>query len=129
MADYLAGDVVGAWRQFFALANIDLPDAELIFGGERDPGEVAAERFWFGHEMRETITWLPDLDRLRDAEVVVGVGMDSSGQLCDRTSNALAGRLGIEPTRFPGGHTAFADAPEVFARALRGQLIEIASRP
>ncbi|MGZ0151228.1 alpha/beta fold hydrolase [Kribbella sp. WER1] len=124
MADYLAGDVVGAWQQFFRLANIFLPDevAEQMFGGDRDPQEVAAERFWFGHEMRETITWLPDLDRLRAADVVVGIGADSTGQLCDRTSGALADRLGVEPTRFPGGHTGFAEAPEPFAVALRAVL-------
>jgi pimeloyl-ACP methyl ester carboxylesterase len=118
MADYLTGDVVGAWKQFFALANIPLPDevAELMFGGDRDPDQIAAERFWFAHEMRETITWLPDLDRLRAAEVVVGIGADSGGQLCERTSTALAGRLGVEPIRYPGGHTGFADAPESFRR-------------
>ncbi|WP_427889048.1 alpha/beta fold hydrolase [Kribbella sp. GL6] len=125
MADYLAGDVVGAWKQFFRLANIFLPDevAEAMFGGDdRDPEQVAAERFWFAHEMRETITWLPDLDRLRKADVVVGVGADSAGQLCDRTSTALAGLLGVEPARFPGGHTGFVDAPEPFAAALRAEL-------
>ncbi|MGW7681951.1 alpha/beta fold hydrolase [Kribbella sp. NPDC054772] len=124
MADYLAGDVTGAWRQFFALANIQMPDevVEMMFGGERDPEQVAAEQFWFAHEMRETITWLPDLDRLREADVVVGIGEESTGQLCDRTSSALADRLGIEPTRFPGGHTGFADTPEVFAEALRAEL-------
>ncbi|HZX03303.1 alpha/beta hydrolase [Kribbella sp.] len=121
MAGYLAGDVVGAWKQFFQLANIYLPDdvAEMMFGGDRDPQQVAAERFWFGHEMRETITWLPDVAKLREADVMIGLGEESTGQLCDRTSTALAGLLGIEPTRFPGGHTGFADAPEPFAAALR----------
>ncbi|MDX2969253.1 alpha/beta fold hydrolase [Kribbella solani] len=124
MADYLAGDVTGAWKQFFAVANIFIPDevVEQMFGGERDPEDVAAERFWFGHEMRESITWLPDVAQLRTANIVIGIGADSTGQLCDRTSTALAARLGIEPTRFPGGHTGFADAPEVFAEALRVEL-------
>jgi pimeloyl-ACP methyl ester carboxylesterase len=124
MADYLAGDVVGAWQQFFQLAHLGVPDevVEMMFSGERDPQQVAAERFWFSHEMRETITWMPDLDRLRTANVVVGIGEESVGQLCDRTSTALAERLGIEPTRFPGGHTGFADQPDVFAGALRTEL-------
>ena len=30
MADYLAGDVTGAWKQFFAVANIQLPDEEPL---------------------------------------------------------------------------------------------------
>ncbi|MEV0804230.1 alpha/beta hydrolase [Kribbella sp. NPDC050281] len=126
MADYLAGDVIGAWRQFFALANIQVPDGmiEAMFGGERDPQQVADERFWFAHELRETVTWVPDVDRLLDSgvRIVVGIGAESTGQLCDRTSTALAGRLGIAPTRFPGDHTGFADRPEPFAAALRAEL-------
>jgi pimeloyl-ACP methyl ester carboxylesterase len=120
MADYLAGDVTGAWKQFFEVANIQLPDEILqaMFGGERDPDQVAAEQFWFAHEMRESITWMPDFDKLRGARIVVGIGEESVGQLCDRTSTALADRLGIEPTRFPGDHTGFVDRPEPFAKAL-----------
>ncbi|WP_350281199.1 alpha/beta hydrolase [Kribbella sp. HUAS MG21] len=127
MADYLAGDVTGAWKQFFAVANIQLPDemVEMMFGGERDPEQVATERFWFGHEMRESITWLPDFGKLRDAVVVVGIGEESTGQLCDRTSTALAAGLGVEPTRFPGDHTGFVDHPEAFADALRAVLKEL----
>ena len=126
MTDYLAGDVIGAWRQFFALANIQVPDGmiEAMFGGERDPQAVADERFWFGHELRESVTWLPDVPRLQDSgvRIVIGIGEESTGQLCDRTSTALADRLGITPTRFPGDHTGFADQPEPFAVALRAQL-------
>ncbi|WUJ72532.1 alpha/beta hydrolase [Kribbella soli] len=131
MADYLAGDVVGAWQQFFQLANLGVPDevVEMMFSGERDPQQVASEQFWFSHEMRETITWTPDVDKLRTANVVVGIGEESVGQLCDRTSTALAEQLGIEPTRFPGGHTGFADQPEAFAKALRAQLVEVGLHP
>ncbi|MFI5730774.1 alpha/beta fold hydrolase [Kribbella sp. NPDC051587] len=125
MADYLSGDTVGAWKQFFALANIELPPgmAEQMFSGERD----ADERFWFEHEMRESISWQPDIAKLQN--VIVGIGEDSKGQLCDRTSTALAGLLGIEPTRFPGGHTGFADDPKTFEPALRRQLVEIDFHP
>jgi pimeloyl-ACP methyl ester carboxylesterase len=130
MADYLAGDVTGAWRQFFALANIQLPDevVETMFGAGRDPGQLATERFWFGHEMRESVNWVPDLDRLRATHIVVGIGEESTGQLCDRTSTALAAGLGVEPTRFPGDHTGFVDRPEAFAKALR-DLLEAVTRP
>jgi hypothetical protein len=121
MADYFAGDVTGAWKQFFALANIHLPDevVEMMFGGQRDAEQEATERFWFGHEMRESITWVPDVDKLRTVDIVIGIGEESTGQLCDRTSTALADRLGIEPTRFPGDHTGFVDRPGPFAEALR----------
>jgi pimeloyl-ACP methyl ester carboxylesterase len=123
MADYLDGDVIGAWKQFFALANIQVPDGAIegMFGGERDPGVVADERFWFEHELRASVSWRPDVDVLRDGgvRIVVGIGEESGGQLCERTSTALAAGLRIEPTRFPGGHIGFADGPETFAVALR----------
>ncbi|GAB2646250.1 alpha/beta fold hydrolase [Kribbella swartbergensis] len=123
IADYLAGDVTGAWRQFFALANIEVPDGvvEAMFGGERDPRVVADERFWFEHELRESVSWLPELARLKDSgvRIVVGIGEESGGQLCDRTSTALAAGLGIEPTRFPGDHTGFVSGAAPFAAVLR----------
>lgn len=123
MADYLAGDVIGAWKQFFALANIQLPDGavEGIFGGERDPQQVADERFWFEHELRASVSWRPDVDVLRDSgvRIVVGIGEESGGQLCERTSTALAAGLGIEPTRFPGDHIGFVGDPAAFGVVLR----------
>ena len=123
MADYLAGDVIGAWTQFFALANIQVPDGvlEAMCGGERDPRVVADERFWFEHEMRSSISWEPDLDALRDGgvRIVVGIGEESAGQLCERTSTALAAGLGIEPTRFPGDHIGFTGDAGPFAVVLR----------
>lgn len=127
-ATYLAGDVVGAWTMFFNQANITVP-AEVVqqmFGGQRDPQVVATERFWFAHELRPSTWWQPDLAALRDvpARIVVGLGEDSTGQSCDRTSRALATALGTEPTMFPGGHIGFVDAPDTFADRLRAVLHE-----
>jgi len=125
-ATYLAGDVVGAWQRFFALAGIALP-AEMIeqmFGPGRDPQTVADERFWFARELRASTWWRPDLAVLRSVptRIVVGIGEESAGQLCDRTSRALAGALGIEPVLFPGDHTGFVDDPAAFATRLRAVL-------
>jgi pimeloyl-ACP methyl ester carboxylesterase len=126
IAAYLAGDVIGAWTKFFEQANIPMPDGmiEQMFGGDRDPQLVAGERFWFAHEMRPTTRWRPDLSALRatPTRIVVGIGEESAGQMCDRTSTALAVALGIEPTRFPGGHIGFVDDPERFAERLRAVL-------
>ncbi|MFG1688665.1 alpha/beta fold hydrolase [Nonomuraea sp. NPDC049269] len=128
IATYLAGDVVGAWTKFMAQANIAMPQEviEMMFGGERDPQQVADERRWFAHELRGTVRWQPDLAALRSVRtrVVVGIGEDSTGQICDRTSTALAAALGIEPTMFPGGHIGFADDPDRFAPRLREVLRE-----
>jgi pimeloyl-ACP methyl ester carboxylesterase len=133
MADYLAGDVIGAWKQFFEIANIQVPDGMLkgMFGGERDPQQVADERFWFGHELRESVSWLPDVSTLRDSgvRILIGIGEQSSGQLCDRTSSALAERLGITPTRFPGDHTGFVGVPAEFAKTLRAELVQVGLNP
>ncbi|MBB5962463.1 alpha/beta fold hydrolase [Planomonospora venezuelensis] len=123
IAAYLSGDVLGAWARFMAQAGIVLPEGalEAMFGGERDPQQVADERRWFAHELRATVRWQPDLAALRDGPVriVAGIGEESAGQLCDRASRALASALGIEPAFFPGGHIGFADDPGRFAVRLR----------
>lgn len=128
VATYLSGDVTGAWRRFLAQANITLPDEvfDEMFGGERDPQQAADEHFWFAHELRPTCLWRPDLDALRSVptRIVVGIGEESAGESCDRTSRALATALGIEATMFPGGHTGFADDPARFATRLRSVLRE-----
>jgi pimeloyl-ACP methyl ester carboxylesterase len=123
IATYLAGDVLGAWAKFMEQARIVLPDGvlEQWFGGERDAQAVADERRWFTHELRGTAQWQPDLATLRAAasRIVIGIGEESAGQHCDRTSRALAAAIGIEPTTFPGDHTGFIDDPERFAARLR----------
>lgn len=126
IATYLAGDVLGAWGKFMAQANIDLPEGalEYMFGGDRDPQHVADEKRWFAHELLETISWQPDLGALRGTRILVGIGAESKGQLAERTSLALAEALGLEPTKFPGGHIGFADDPVTFAPRLREILSE-----
>lgn len=123
---YLAGDVVGSWRKFLAMANIDMPEPvfQAMFGGERDPQAAADEHYQNAHMFRGTIHWQPDVDVLRTGapRIVVGIGEQSTGQICDRTSRALAAALGIEPTMFPGGHIGFAEDPAAFATRLRAVL-------
>ena len=120
---YLGGDVLGAWTKFFEQADIKLPPGavEYMFGGDRDPQAVADERRWFAHELRGTTHWQPDLDALRAVadRIVIGIGEESTGQECDRTSRALGAELGIEPTLFPGDHTGFAEDPAAFEPRLR----------
>ena len=126
IAAYLAGDVTGAWAMFLDQAGVTLPEHvfEEMFGGARDPHEVANQDHWFAHELRATTRWRPDVAALRDGPVhiVVGLGEESRGQFCDRTSTALAAALDIEPTAFPGGHTGFMEDPGAFATRLRAVL-------
>jgi pimeloyl-ACP methyl ester carboxylesterase len=114
---YLAGDVAGAWGMFFAIANMPVPPGAAF---ERDPQQSADEHHFFAHEYRGTVSWQPDLAALRRSRIVVGVGRASAGQLCDRTSGALAAALGVQPTAFPAatpasprihGHSPTASAP------------------
>lgn len=102
---------------------IDLPPgaAEQLFGPDRDPQDIADERFWFAHELRASDQWVPDLPMLRRsaARIVVGVGAGSAGQACDLTAAALATQLGIERATFPGDHTGFVHDPDGFANQLR----------
>lgn len=123
IAAYAEGDVLGAWRKFFAVANIPMPEPMLaqMFGPERDPRQIAGERYWFAHEIRGTTTWEPDIVALlaTRARLVVGIGADSAGQFCDRTSRALASAVDLAPTLFPGGHIGFADDPAAFVVRLR----------
>jgi pimeloyl-ACP methyl ester carboxylesterase len=123
IATYLGGDILGAWGQFMAQANIDLPDGllEMMFGPDRPAQQLADERRWFEHELRGTTHWQPDLPVLRGGvpKIVAGIGEASAGQLCDRATRIFATALGIEPAMFPGGHTGFADDPAAFAPRLR----------
>ncbi|MEO3807556.1 alpha/beta hydrolase [Sphaerisporangium sp. B11E5] len=128
VATHQAGDRAGAWRKFLAQAGIELPEPvfQQMFGDDRDPAVLADDDHWFGHELRPTTRWRPDLAVLRSspARVVIGIGEDSTGEICDRTSRALAAALDLEPALFPGGHIGFADDPAGFAPRLREVLGE-----
>ena len=56
---------------------------------------------------------------------MVGIGEGSGGELCDRTSRALAAALDVEPVMFPGSHIGFVEDPPAFATRLR----EVINRP
>ena len=120
---YLTEGRPAAWRLFLADANIELPEPVFaeMFAAPLEGHAAADEDFFFRHEMRPTIEFVPDLDALRagGTRLVVGIGAESTGQVCDRTSTALAGALGIEPVIFPGDHIGFTEDPNGFAAALR----------
>lgn len=113
---YAAGDVHGAWQVFLDAAGIPVPAEAMV---ATEPQRIADERRWFLHEMRATVHFSPDAAALRAARVVVGIGEASAGEVCDRTSRALAALLDVEPVLFPGGHTGFVDDPPAFVARLR----------
>lgn len=74
-----------------------------------------------------------DVEALRVAatRVLIGVGQASAGELAHRAGAALAGRMGVEPTVFPGDHAGFLGGeygmvgkPGPFAARLRAVLAE-----
>jgi pimeloyl-ACP methyl ester carboxylesterase len=121
-ATYVAQGSGPAWAEFMRVAGmVGREDEPAPQPAEPDPQAAADERHFFLHELRPTTRFRPDVDALRagPARIVVGIGEASAGQLCDRTSRALAALLGIEPTVFPGGHVGFVEAPAAFAARLR----------
>ena len=122
-AIHLGGDARGAFRLFLKLAKLPVPDAmiEYMLPENRPAQDVADDRFQHAHMLRPTVRFEPDVAALKAASsrIVIGIGETSAGQLCDRTSRALATLLGIEPTMFPGGHIGFVEDPAAFAARLR----------
>ena len=120
---FTAGDREGYWRLFLDQANIHVPDEVFagVFGQEPEGRDAEDEAFGVENMLVETSFWEPPLDRLRSCGVpiVVGIGEESTSELCDRTSRRLAEELGLGPTMFPGGHIGFTDHPDAFASVLR----------
>ena len=123
---YVAGDRISAWREFLDIADIQLPGDvfDMIFGQAPEGHAAPDERFSFEHMELPTTFWTPDLEQLRGRRdrLIIAIGEDSAGQLCDRASRALAAALSLEPVAFPGDHIGFVDDPPAFARRLRDVL-------
>ena len=100
-----------AWCKFMVNAGFDKAvlegapaHAEPHAPSEQELREAA--RF-FGHELRPTTRYVPDIEALSAARVVVGIGADSRHLLTYRTSVALCELLGTQPVEFPGDHGGF----------------------
>ena len=123
LATFETGDRLATFRKFMAVANLELPEEVvlMIAGGPASEQDLADEAFQYRNMYRGTVGFDPDVAKLRGGpvRVLVGLGEDSTGELCDRTSHALAGLLGTEPTMFPGGHIGFAEDPAAFEARLR----------
>lgn len=114
-----------AWGRFMVLAGFPTPDP----GDEPEPDPTqdtdedieATGAYMLGHMLVPGLHYEPDLAAIRAAgtRIVVASGEGSAGQLCDRTSAALADGLGVDVTRFPGDHDGFLRVPEPFERRLR----------
>ena len=115
-----------AWMKFMVNAGFDLaafgdgpPEPQ---GAPVNPEQELAEgaRF-FVHDLAPTTQYLPDFEALRASptRIVIGLGAESGHLLTQRTSVAVAERLGVDTTEFPGDHGGFLGAPGEFANRLR----------
>lgn len=82
--------------------------------------ELLDQRYGVEQMQLPTTTWRPDLEALADGSVAVipAVGSESRGQLCDRTTRALAHKLACHVVEMPGDHTGF-DESHAFAAEIR----------
>jgi pimeloyl-ACP methyl ester carboxylesterase len=117
-----------AWAKFMANAGFDTSGADTGAPvGPPPSSDDQAKQFadmtrFFDHEMRDTIGYVPDIDALKRARVVIGIGADSGHLITYRTSVALAEQLGTTPAEFPGDHGGFIGVPGAFADRLRAVL-------
>ncbi len=119
-----------AMAKFMATAGFDQSEdgTPVQQGPPPAPSEMAKQladlsRF-FNHELLCTTTYVPDVQALKTARIVVGIGAESEHLITHGTSLALCRRLGIEPVVFPGDHGGFMAAPAEFANALRAVLTD-----
>ncbi len=132
VATHHSGHTARAWLEFLAHVGTAPPAGGHARGaGAADEAPSVAPftgagdmAFFFEHLIRPTTGFTPDLSALREGgpQVAVGIGEESSGQLCDRTSSALAESLGTRPVAFPGGHVGFVTHPAGFADRVRAVL-------
>ncbi len=116
-----------AWGKFMVLAGFPMPADEPQPSDEPDPMQSADDdaeadgAYMLGHMLVPGLRYEPDLAAIRatGTRIIVAVGEDSTGQLCDRTSAAVAAGLGVETTTFPGDHGGFLRDAEAFERRLR----------
>ncbi|HEU5325454.1 MAG TPA: alpha/beta hydrolase [Candidatus Limnocylindria bacterium] len=84
-----------------------------------------------GQNMESSPEYVPDFDALRSGptRIVMAAGEESLRTLTGRSTVAIAERLGLEPTVFPGNHAGFLGGeygqtgkPDEFASTLRAVL-------
>ncbi|TBN56293.1 alpha/beta hydrolase [Glaciihabitans arcticus] len=119
VATYHRDGLGPAFAKFMGVAGLDEetqgPPPQM---SEQDALDGA--RF-LSHELQATTRFVPNIHALTTSttRVVIGVGRDSTGQLTEQTSLALAEELGERVTHMPGDHVAFLVDPAGFAASVR----------
>ena len=115
-------------RGLFTAEDVAAPPPDPAMFGLPTDDDGRRTDLMLGHSVLYLTSFEPDVDAIDRAptRVVIGVGETSDGELAHRGGEAAAERLGIEPTRFPGGHGGFQGdeygmpgEPDAFAAKLR----------
>jgi pimeloyl-ACP methyl ester carboxylesterase len=111
----------GDWPDGYAGTRPEPPTPELLelFGRLADLQPLFLE-----HVLVQFTGYEPDLTALaaHAERLVLAVGADSGRDLPFQTAAALAARLGLPLTEFPGGHLGPVERPTQFAGALKALL-------
>ena len=115
----------------YAPVQIDLPETRLNYELRGSgPAIALVGSPMTAEELPASVRWVPDVEALRRGpRIVLGIGEESAGQLCERTTEALAARLGLTAMRFPGDHTGFVDHSQAFAARLKDALTPLRRAP
>lgn len=110
-----------AWKKFMTSSGFDADTDAAPPPGESPEQDLADGARFFGHELRDTTRYLPDIAALTTGPtcVVTGLGVASGALTTYQTSTALGELLGTPPVEFPGDHGGFVGQPEEFAEVLR----------
>lgn len=121
--DHGLGAAMGA---FIQLAGIAIPEPGPDTPSMPAPSaaDIRASERLITAGLEPVCLYRPDLAALRGADIVIGVGTTSAGELAHRCGVALAEALATEPLVFPSHHAGFAGPemggdPDAFAARLR----------
>lgn len=86
--------------------------------------QLADDELFFLRMLKPFTRYQPDIEQLRtgSSRIVIGVGGASGPEVARRSAEALAERLELTPTDFPGDHGGFMSDPPAFAATLRSVL-------
>ncbi|MBF6364478.1 alpha/beta hydrolase [Nocardia puris] len=131
MAAFIA---MTSWQGEYTDEYFAAPAADPAMFGLPTEDDGSRDDPLLSERSRAVVGYRPDIAALTAAptRIVLGYGEESRGTVTERTSTAVAARLGLEPAVFPSHHGGFtgpesgyAGEPEAFARVLHEVLDEV----
>lgn len=94
-----------------------LPTPEITGIFSRMTGNL---KHWLAHGLIPLSLYRPDVERLRSSRtrIVIGLGAASRGRIIYKAGGALARKLELRPTEFPGEHMGYLSSPKTFGDIL-----------